>query len=91
MSKKPDNKKRGIMTRKSAQVRMDLIRRENLKRHNDVAARRTLRDSQIQAQRVRTMQAELDRLHANAIHGNGLDDVRFNRMNSLKDLHGAYK
>ncbi len=66
------------MTRKSAQVRMDLIRRENLKRHNDVAARRTLRDSQIQAQRVRTMQAELDRLHANAIHGNGLDEVRFN-------------
>jgi hypothetical protein len=86
-----EKNKHGIISRKAAQIRMELIRKENLKRHNEVAARRTLRDSQLQAQRVRTMQAELDRLHANAIHGNGLDEVRFNRMNSLKEVLGSYK
>jgi hypothetical protein len=81
----------GIVSSKAAQVRMELIRKENVKRHNDVAAKRTLRDSQIRAQRVRTMQAELDRLHASVIHGNGLDAVRFNRMNTLKEVLGSNK
>jgi hypothetical protein len=90
VAKKPE-KKRGIVTRKYAAQRMDLIRRENVKRHNEFAARRALKDSQIQAQRVRTMQMELDRLHESAVHGNGLDEVRLNRMNALKNVIGSYK
>ncbi len=90
VTKKPE-KKRGIVTRKFAAQRMDLIRRENVKRHNEFAARRALKDSQIQAQRVRTMQMELDRLHESTVHGNGLDDVRLNRMNALKQVVGSYK
>ena len=91
VTKKPETKTRGIVTRQYAAQRMDLIRRENVKRHNEFAARRALKDSQIQAQRVRTMRMELDRLHASAIHGNGLDDVRLNRMNALKQVIGSYK
>ena len=84
-------KQLGIMTRKRAAVRMDLIRRENVKRHNEFAARTKLRNEQVQAQRVATMQMELDRLHAAAIHGSGLDAVRINRMNALKGIIGNYK
>ena len=84
-------KQRGIMTRKRAAVRMDLIRRENVKRHNEFAARTKLKNEQVMAQKVATMQMELDRLHAAAIHGSGLDAVRINRMNALKGIIGNYK
>ena len=84
-------KKRGIMTRKRAAQRMDLIRRENVARHNMVAARSALKAQQIAAQRVATMQQELDRLHEAAIRGSGLDAVRMNRMNALKQVIGSYK
>ena len=77
-------KTRGIMTRKRAAERMALIRRENVKRHNEFAARTDLKMRQVKAQRVATMQMELDRLHAAAIHGNGLDQIRMDRMNALK-------
>ena len=86
-----DVKKRGIVTRKRAAARMDLIRRENVKRHNEFAARSALKASQVQAQRVATMQMELDRLHEAAIRGSGLDDVRINRMNTLRSIIGNYK
>ena len=86
-----DVKKRGIVTRKRAAARMDLIRRENVKRHNEFAARSALKASQVQAQRVATMQMELDRLHEAAIRGSGLDDVRINRMNALRQVVGNYK
>ena len=72
------------MTRKRAAERMALIRRENVKRHNEFAARTDLKMRQVKAQRVATMQMELDRLHAAAIHGNGLDQIRMDRMNALK-------
>ena len=84
-------KQRGIVTRKQAAARMDLIRRENVKRHNDFAARTKLKNDQVMAQRVQTMQMELDRLHASQIHGSGLDAVRINRMNALKQVLGSYK
>ena len=48
-----DAKKRGIVTRKRAAQRMDLIRRENVKRHNEFAARSALKAQQVAAQRVR--------------------------------------
>ena len=81
-------KTRGIMTRKRAAERMALIRRENVKRHNEFAARTDLKMRQVQAQRVATMQMELDRLHAAAIHGSGLDQIRMDRMNALKTAIG---
>ena len=84
-------KQRGIVTRKQAAARMDLIRRENVKRHNDFAARTKLKNDQVMAQRVQTMQMELDRLHESQIHGSGLDTVRINRMNALKQVIGSYK
>ena len=81
-------KVRGIETRQRAAQRMMLIRRENVKRHNEFAARTKLKMDQVHAQKVQTMQMELDRLHGAAVRGNGLDRVRTNRMNVLKDMIG---
>ena len=81
-------KLRGIETRKHAAQRMMLIRRENVKRHNEFAARTKLKMDQVHAQRVQTMQMELDRLHGAAVRGNGLDNVRINRVNTLKGIIG---
>ena len=88
---KQQARQRGIVTRKQAAARMDLIRRENVKRHNEFSARTALKASQVQAQRVATMQNELDRLHAAQVHGSGLDAVRINRMAALKGIIGNYK
>ena len=81
-------KLRGVETRKHAAQRMMLIRRENVKRQNEFAARTKLKMDQVHAQRVQTMQMELDRLHGAAVRGNGLDQVRINRMNTLKGIIG---
>jgi hypothetical protein len=79
---------RGIVTRKKAAELMLKLRRENVKRHTDSAARTKLREDQIRSQRVANMQLELDRLHAAAIRGSGLDKVRIDRMNILKQVIG---
>jgi hypothetical protein len=79
---------RGIVTRKRAAELMLKLRRENVKRHTDSAARTKLREDQIRSQRVANMQLELDRLHAAAIRGSGLDKVRIDRMNILKQVIG---
>ena len=78
---------RGIVTRKKAAELMLKLRRENVKRHTDSAARSKLREDQIRSQRVANMQLELDRLHAAAIRGR-LDRVRIDRMNILKQVIG---
>jgi hypothetical protein len=80
--------KRGIVTRKRTAELMLKLRRENVKRHTDSAARTKLREDQIRSQRVANMQLELDRLHAAAIRGSGLDRVRIDRMNILKQVIG---
>ncbi len=80
-----------IALRKNLAIKRDLIRRANVKRHNEFAARIKLKSDQVTAQRVATMQMELDRLHAASIHGSGLDAIRMNRMNSLKEIIGKYK
>ncbi len=80
-----------IVTRKRAADWLSLIRRENVKRHIENTARHKLKNDQIIAQKVATMQMELDRLHAASIHGSGLDAVRINRMNALKGIIGNYK
>ena len=84
-------KTRGVVTQKRAADRMALIRKENVERHNKFAARTKLRNDQVAAQRVATMQRELDRLHEASIHGTGLDVVRINRMGALKQIIGSYK
>ena len=80
---------RGIVTRKRAADQMTKIRHENVQRHNQAAGRTKLREDQVRAQRVASMQMELDRLHASTIHGTGLDNVRINRMNVLKKVIGG--
>ena len=82
---------KGIVTRKRAAERMQLIRRENVQRHNIFASRIKLKNDQVNAQKVTTMQMELDRLHGAAVRGNGLDAVRINRMNTLKSVIASYK
>jgi hypothetical protein len=78
---------RGIVTRKKAAELMLKLRRENVKRHTDSAARSKLREDQIRSQRVANMQLELDRLHAATVRGR-LDRVRIDRMNILKQVIG---
>ncbi len=90
MPPKPQ-KTRGIVTRRQAAERMDLIRRENVKRHNELAARRELKMRQVAAQRVATMQMEHDRLLAASIHGSGLDASRHNRMAALKNVLDSFQ
>ena len=80
-----------IVTRKRAADRLSLIRRETLKRHTENTARHKLKNDQINAQKVATMQMELDRFHEAVVRGRGLDAVRINRMNSLKEIIGKYK
>ena len=82
---------KGIVTRKRAAERMQLIRRENVTRHNIFASRIKLKNDQVNAQKVTTFQMELDRLHAAAVRGSGLDAVRINRMNTLKSVIASYK
>ena len=80
-----------IAVRKNDAVMNELIRRSNVKRHNDYAARIKLKDDQFRAMDIATKQQELDRLHAANVHGGGLDAIRFNRMNALKELVAKYK
>ena len=80
-----------IVTRKRAAERRSLIRRENAQRHNDNAVRQKLKTDQHNAQKIATMQMELDRFHEAAVRGSGLDAVRINRMNSLKEIISKYK
>ena len=78
--------KRGVLTRKRAADRMDLIRRGNVKRHADNAARQKHAADRQQHQRNATMQRELDMLHGNSLTGSGLDRVRIDRMNALRAI-----
>jgi hypothetical protein len=80
-----------IAVRKKLATKLDLIRRENVVRHNRHAARSDLRMKQVQQQRVATMQQELDRLHGASVHGTGLDQARINRMAELTDIVARYK
>jgi hypothetical protein len=88
MVKKRETKVRGIHTTKQASERMALLRRDNVRRHAAHAARSNLREQQLTKQRVTQYQYELDNLHEASIRGSGLDSVRLNRMNALRDLIG---
>jgi hypothetical protein len=88
MVKKRETKVRGVHTTKQAAERMALLRADNVKRHTAHAARSNLREQQLAKQRVTQFQFELDNLHEAAVRGSGLDAVRLNRMNALKELIG---
>ncbi len=80
-----------IDLRKTIAEKRDLIRRQNVKRHNESAARTKLKNKQINAQKVATWQSELDRLHGASVHGSGLDAIRFSRMRKLREIISKYK
>jgi hypothetical protein len=88
MVKKRETKVRGVHTTREAAERMAMLRRDNVKRHAAHAARSNLREQQLTKQRVTQYQYELNTLHEASIRGSGLDAVRMNRMNALKDLIG---
>ena len=80
-----------VATRKEIADRLELLRRDNVKRHNMVVAKRTLRDQQYNAQKVRQAQIEHDQLMGSASRGSVLDKARGERMHHLSKLISSYK
>jgi hypothetical protein len=80
-----------IVTERQAAERLKLIRRENVKRHNEHAARTQLKSQQKQRTNVTNMQMQLDSLHEASVRGSGLDSIRINQMGVLKKILSTYK
>jgi hypothetical protein len=80
-----------IATRKDIADRLELLRRDNVKRHNMVTERNDLKTKRYNAQRVRQSQIEYDQLMGSASRGTGLDKSRAERMQHLSKLIGQYK
>ena len=80
-----------VATRKEIADRLELLRRDNVTRHNRVVAKKNLRDQQYNAQKVRQAQIEHDQLMGSASRGTGLDKARGERMQHLAKLIGSYK
>ena len=77
-------KKKGTNVRKNHAEKNIQLRRGNVKRHAQYAARTKLREEHVHSQQVATMQMKLDRLDEASIHGNGLNQIHINRVNALK-------
>ena len=80
-----------VATRKELADRLELLRRDNVKRHNMVTERTQLKDRRYNAQKVRQSQIEYDQLLGSASRGTGLDKSRSERMHHLAKLIGSYK
>ena len=80
-----------VEVRKKITDRHELLRRDNVKKHNMVVAKRTLRDQQYDAQKVRQAQIEHDQLMGSASRGTGLEKIRGERMQHLSKFIGQYK
>ena len=80
-----------VATRKDIADRLELLRRDNVKRHNMVTERNDLKTKRYNAQRVRQSQIEYDQLMGSASRGTGLDKSRAERMQHLSKLIGQYK
>jgi len=80
-----------VATRKELALRLEILRRDNLKRHNMVTERNDLKTKRYNAQRVRQSQIEYDQLMGSASRGTGLDKSRAERMQHLSKLIGQYK
>ena len=80
-----------VATRKQIADRLELLRRDNVTRHNRVVAKKNLKDQQYNAQKVRQAQIEHDQLMGSASRGSVLDKARGERMQHLSKLIGQYK
>ena len=80
-----------VATRKQIADRLELLRRDNVKRHNMVTERNDLKTKRYNAQKVRQSQIEYDQLLGSASRGTGLDKSRAERMQHLSKLIGQYK
>ena len=83
--------KNRIQVRKKIADRMELLRRDNVKRHNMVTEKNKLKTDRYNAQKVRQSQIEYDVLLGSASRGTGLDKARGERMQHLSKLIGQYK
>ena len=80
-----------VATRKELADRLELLRRDNVKRHNMVTERNDLKTKRYNAQKVRQSQIQYDQLLGSASRGTGLDKIRGERMQELSKLIGQYK
>ena len=80
-----------VATRKELADRLELLRRDNVKRHNMVTERNDLKTKRYNAQKVRQSQIQYDQLLGSASRGTGLDKNRAERMQELSKLIGQYK
>ena len=78
----------GISTRKKLADRLELLRRDNVKRHNMVTARDDLRAAQRAKQQQRQAQIEHDRLLGAMTSGLPVDKLRAERLEKLAKLIG---
>ena len=83
--------KNRVAVRKNIADRLELLRRDNVKRHNMVTERNNLKDKRYNAQKVRQSQIEYDQLLGSASRGTGLAQNRAERMHHLSKLIGQYK
>ena len=83
--------KNRVAVRKNIADRMELLRRDNVKRHNMVTERNKLKTDRYNAQKVRQSQIEYDQLLGGASRGTGLDKSRAERMHHLAKLIGQCK
>ena len=83
--------KNRIQVRKKIADRMELLRRDNVKRHNMVTEKTKLKTDRYNAQKVRQSQIEYGQLMGSASRGTGLDKLRAERMQHLSKLIGQYK
>ncbi len=72
-----------VATRKQIADRLELLRRDNVKRHNQVKERTDLKDKRRNAQVVRGSQIEYDQLMGSVSRGTGLDKSWSERMQHL--------
>ena len=80
-----------VATRKKIADRLELLRRDNVKRHNMVTEKNNLKQARYNAQTVRQSQIEYDQLPGSASRGSGLDKARGERMQHLAKLISSYK
>ena len=83
--------KNRVAVRKKIADRLELLRRDNVKRHNMVVAKKNLKDQQYNAQKVRQSQIEYDQLLGSASRGSVLDQARGKRMKDLALIISSYK
>ena len=75
-----------IVTSKAAQERLETIRRQNVKRHTEAAAKTKLREDIRRATANRNAQIQRDNLLEASMRYNGLNQMAFDRLNALKKV-----